>query len=1147
MTTRRFVRLALAAPLFVLSAAAQPGVTIVHPDRATCNAAVPGSNAVEGFEGPDTPAAGNDKTFPSPLDASTVNNAYRRGDIQPGLTLEAVGPGSASSNALYAAGAGFSGIQNPTVAAGANLLSDDTQLSFTPGVTTVCIDYYAASPGGFTQVQAFDASGNILNTSNQPSSTSVQSYGITSPTVAIDRVVLSAGNTNAVVVDNVAFGGTIPASAADVTLSAAPSTVAEDGGPTVGTATLTATLDAAQASDVTVTLAFSGGTPGTDFTVEDDDPNTAGVQIVIPANSSTGSVDLEAVDDTDNEDDLEVEVTIDSITGPGQDSAPAESVTITIEDDDPATVTAVTADPTAVLEDGATSTTVTVSLDSDARGDVTVTLTPSGDATAGTDYTVTGDADANAPGVQVVIADGGDEGTFTVAAVDDGTDEPDEDVTFTVSAVSGDGAFDAGNAPAATVDVLDDDAALLTLTISDLEVAEDDGIGTPGEATITATLSTPADGDVTVTLATDDGDDGFDDVVIEDDFDGTPNQITIRDGQTTGTATLTAIDDTQSETDEDVTVEVASIAGDSGDGDGVEEAGGDQSVTVTVTDDADVNVSFAVVQQAVLEDAGSVGLVVEFTDRPDEPFVLEVALVSGDPDDLGGFTSETFVFGGDGDESEDGRFVVTVPVTDDARPEDTETFVFTLTVTPVGEDGNQTATVEGQSSTALVVVDNDGEAVTVTVPAGGPTAFAVPIGGLRASDLADAAGADSVFVLEGARLVPIEDDTFLMAGQVVVVDADADLILTGSASTGGVSVQTEVVADGARVLVAVGNPSGEGATFDGLEVDGGTLSDVVLVFDAESGAFRPISLAGLGENTADLVLGAFGAAVLQVTPDGDPADVSATLTGAGSDGGTDIGEVAFMPTDGETAIVLVLRPSATGGAALVADEPGDTFVLRLGIGDDGLDSFDGADVVSPLGGTLAAVGVTGDDALWSALSVGDVMRGSPVTVPLAVSVPEAGSYEIALESMPGTIGNRPVIVEIFDGMTPSVLEDGAPVVFEATADDTAPGAITGRFSVRVSLGVGVATEDAALESASLAVYPNPSASVATVALEVAESVAVRVAVYDALGREVAIAFEGAATGRVEATIDTRRLAPGAYVVRATGDGFVQALPLTVAR
>jgi hypothetical protein len=78
------------------------------------------------------------------------------------------------------------------------------------------------------------------------------------------------------------------------------------------------------------------------------------------------------------------------------------------------------------------------------------------------------------------------------------------------------------------------------------------------------------------------------------------------------------------------------------------------------------------------------------------------------------------------------------------------------------------------------------------------------------------------------------------------------------------------------------------------------------------------------------------------------------------------------------------------------------------------------------------------------------------------------------------------------------------------------------------------------------VVPNPMASTATVTFTVHEPVEVRLAVYDVLGREVAVLAEGAyAVGTHTATFDGADAAGGTYLYRLEAAGAVQALTTTV--
>jgi hypothetical protein len=86
-------------------------------------------------------------------------------------------------------------------------------------------------------------------------------------------------------------------------------------------------------------------------------------------------------------------------------------------------------------------------------------------------------------------------------------------------------------------------------------------------------------------------------------------------------------------------------------------------------------------------------------------------------------------------------------------------------------------------------------------------------------------------------------------------------------------------------------------------------------------------------------------------------------------------------------------------------------------------------------------------------------------------------------------------------------------------------------------------------AAYLSVSPNPASDGSRVGVQVQRAQAVRVSVFDALGREVAILFDGT-LGANEArslTLDASTLPAGLYVVRLAGESVAQTHTLTVAR
>ena len=80
-------------------------------------------------------------------------------------------------------------------------------------------------------------------------------------------------------------------------------------------------------------------------------------------------------------------------------------------------------------------------------------------------------------------------------------------------------------------------------------------------------------------------------------------------------------------------------------------------------------------------------------------------------------------------------------------------------------------------------------------------------------------------------------------------------------------------------------------------------------------------------------------------------------------------------------------------------------------------------------------------------------------------------------------------------------------------------------------------------------YPNPASGRSAIDLQVERGQPVTVEVFDALGRQVAVAHSGdvAVGQRLTVDLPTGDLAPGVYVVRVAGESFQTSRRLTVVR
>lgn len=247
-------------------------------------------------------------------------------------------------------------------------------------------------------------------------------------------------------------------------LSAQDISVAEgDSGTTDAVITVTASPTPTAAA--TVAYATSNGTA-----TQPGDYTAASGTLTFAAGESTKTITVPIVGDTLDEADETVKV---DFSAPTNATAPAQSATITITDDDAAPTVSI--NDVAVGEAGGPATfTVTASAVSAKPISVTAT-TADGTATAPADYT------AKTAGVQIPA--GQTAATFPVTIANDALDEADE--TFSVGLTAPTNATISDGS--ATGTITDDDAAP-TLTIADGTVVE----GNSGPATLKLTVTASA-------------------------------------------------------------------------------------------------------------------------------------------------------------------------------------------------------------------------------------------------------------------------------------------------------------------------------------------------------------------------------------------------------------------------------------------------------------------------------------------------------------------------------------------------------------------------------------------------------------------------------------------------------------------------------
>ena len=307
-----------------------------------------------------------------------------------------------------------------------------------------------------------------------------------------------------------------------VTASETSRTVVEE-----GTSTYTLVLDSEPTDDVRVALSVSADSG---FTVNDR-----------YVTFTTGNWEEEqtiTISGTADDDAYGESGTITHLpTGGGYEGAPADSVDVTVTDDD---TPGITVEPTTLGVTEGNSNTYTVVLDTRPGEDVTVTITPTGDATVTADETEL-----------TFTPDTWDtEQTVRVSAAED-ADADDETATLEHT-VSGYGAVT--SAEDVDVTVTDNEpAVVVTFGQAAYAADESDNSGTTNEeehkAVIKVKLDRDPDRQVVVDL-----------VVIEqgaekdDDYTGIPPSVTFEDGETEVEFTFTAVDDTLDDDDESVKI-----------------------------------------------------------------------------------------------------------------------------------------------------------------------------------------------------------------------------------------------------------------------------------------------------------------------------------------------------------------------------------------------------------------------------------------------------------------------------------------------------------------------------------------------------------------------------------------------------------------
>ena len=656
-----------------------------------------------------------------------------------------------------------------------------------------------------------------------------------------------------------------------VALAVADSAIAENG----GTTTVSATLSHPSSAATTVTVTAVEGA----YTVGQD------AEIVIAAGSTTNAADtvtITAVDDTiDTVNDRSVTVTGTAVNDQGIGAVAGAGLTLTDSADrlllsrpsDEGTPTATLAlSPSSISENGGVST-VTATLDRASSAAVTLTVSASGDGFTQTGTTLTIGAGSTTS-----------TGAVTLAATNDATDAPNRSVTVSATVGGTSGVADPSDA---TLTITDDDAApTVALAVADSAITENGGT-----TTVSATLSHPSSAATTVTVQ---AVTGFYTV-------GQDAEIVIAAGSTTNaadTVTVRAVNDTIDNVgDRSVTV-TATAVNDQG-------AGTVTGAHLTLTDDEGAPAATLVLSPSSISENGGVSTVTATLSGASSAAVTLTIAASGD-----GFTQTgTTLTVAAGSTASTGA--VALAATNDTT-----------------DSPNGTVTVSATVSGASGVANPESKTLTITDDDGAPTLALA----LASSSIPEDGGTTTVSATLSHPSSAATTVTVQAASGFYTVGQDAEIVIAAGSTTNAADTVTVTAVDdaidnaGDRSVTVTGtavNGQGVGAVTGALL----TLSDDEAT-PAATLALSPSSISedgGMSTVTATLDRASSAAVTLTVAASGDGFTLSTgkTLTlAAGSTAST--GTVTLAATDDATdspnkSVTVSATVSGTSGVASPSD------------------------------------------------------------------------------------------------------------------------------------------------------------------------------------------------------------------------------------
>jgi hypothetical protein len=464
------------------------------------------------------------------------------------------------------------------------------------------------------------------------------------------------------------------------------SATTQSSGEGVATVNLTVQLSAASTQDVTVPFTVStSGTAATpaDFTV-------SASPLVIPAGQLSRSITLTVVDDALDEANETVIVNLGTPTNATQGANTVHTLTIQDNDDAAAPNVSFTTIGQSNLE-SVTTVTVTAQLSGMSGQTVTVPFTVgAGTATSPADYTISASP--------ITIAPGQLTGTATITVVDDTTDEPNETVIVNMGTPTN---GSQGALTTHTVTIEDNDAAAALPTVS-WSAATQTNLEGVTAVTVTAQLSAALPGQSVVNPFTVTG-------TAENpgDFTVSTSPLTIPAGQTSGTVTITVVNDAVDEPNETVIVTMGAPTNAT--------AGATTVHTVTISNDdaapgGPPTVSWSAASQTSAESVATVTVTAQLSGATNQPVTVPFLVGAGTATNPGDYTisaSPLTIPAGQTTAS------LTITVVNDTTDEPNETVVVNM--------GLPVNATQGATTSHTVTITDDEAGPSVAFTAGSQT------------------------------------------------------------------------------------------------------------------------------------------------------------------------------------------------------------------------------------------------------------------------------------------------------------------------------------------------------------------------------------------------------------------------------------------